>query len=211
MVVSWIRFAIKVEFLYNNSIAVKDVLFLFNGQLYCQINGIGMGNPLGPTMANIFLCHHEKNWINNCPNDFRPVFYRRYIDDTFILFNHPSHVSKFLNYINVQQPDIKFTSEIESNGKINFLDIVISKCDDNFTTSVYRKDTFTGLGMRFDSFIPNSFKSNVISCLIIRAFRICSTELLFSQELEFLKSFFQSNKFPFHFINKFFKKTISNI
>ena len=46
-------------------LAVKDVLFLFNGNLYSQVDGIGMGNPLGPTLANAFLCHHEKNGIQD--------------------------------------------------------------------------------------------------------------------------------------------------
>ena len=47
-----------------------------------QIDGVAMGNPLGPTLANLFLCHHETNWLSNyCPLEFKPVLYRRYIDD----------------------------------------------------------------------------------------------------------------------------------
>ena len=40
-------------------LAVKNVLFLFNGKLFSQFDGVGMGNPLGPTLANVFLCFHE--------------------------------------------------------------------------------------------------------------------------------------------------------
>ena len=29
-----------------------------------------MGNPLGPTLANAFLCFHEKEWLKQCPNEF---------------------------------------------------------------------------------------------------------------------------------------------
>ena len=36
-----------------------------------------MGSPLGPSLANAFLSYHEKNWLNNCPQGFKPVFYRR--------------------------------------------------------------------------------------------------------------------------------------
>ena len=43
-----------------------------------------MGNPLGPTFANIFLCHHENNWLENCLELFKPKFYRRYVDDLFL-------------------------------------------------------------------------------------------------------------------------------
>ena len=36
-------------------LAVKNVLFFFNGTLFSQFDGVGMGNPLGPTLANVFL------------------------------------------------------------------------------------------------------------------------------------------------------------
>ena len=37
------------------------------------------------------------------------VFYKRYLDDTFILFNHPSHGPLFLQYMNNQHPNGKRT------------------------------------------------------------------------------------------------------
>ena len=48
-------------------LAVKDVLFIFNDELFKQTNGVAMGSPLGPSLANIFLCHHETKWLNDCP------------------------------------------------------------------------------------------------------------------------------------------------
>ena len=38
------------------TIATKDLLFQFNGELYEQPNGVGMGSPLGPLVANTFMC-----------------------------------------------------------------------------------------------------------------------------------------------------------
>ena len=32
-----------------------------------------MGVPLGPTLANAFLCHYEKLWLDSCPPEFKPV------------------------------------------------------------------------------------------------------------------------------------------
>jgi len=69
----------KLNFTQFLSLAVKDALFIFNEKLYCQKDGIGMGNPLGPTLANVFLCFHEQRWLDNCPSEFKPVFYKRYI------------------------------------------------------------------------------------------------------------------------------------
>ena len=63
--------------------AVKDNNFAFNGQLYDLIDGVAMGSPLGPSMGNIFMCALEQKCLNGCPSEFKPVFYRRYVDDTF--------------------------------------------------------------------------------------------------------------------------------
>ena len=192
-------------------LSVRHVLFFFYNALYNQINGVGMGNPLGPTLANAFLCHHEIKWLDNCPSDFKSIFYRRYVDDTFILFRDPSHVAKFLDYLNSQHSCIKFTVDIEDDTHLNFLDVDITKTENSFQTFVFRKSNFSGLGLQFDSSIPHHFRTNIISCLIDRAFKICSTELAFTLELKSLKQFFVGNNYPIIFIDKCFKKNINFI
>ena len=82
------------------------------------------------------------------------IIYRRYIDDTFLFFKSASHIPKFLHYLNSKHSSIKFTCDVETNSKLNFLDILIHNNLNKFETSVYRKPTFTGLGMKFNSFIP---------------------------------------------------------
>ena len=42
-----------------------------------------MGSPLGPTLANDFLYHYEKTWLNECPPQFKLVVYSRYVDNMF--------------------------------------------------------------------------------------------------------------------------------
>ena len=68
-------------------LATKESYFIFNGLLYKQVDGAAMGSPLGPSLANAFLSYYEKNWLNNCPQGFKPVFYRRYVDDIFYSSN----------------------------------------------------------------------------------------------------------------------------
>ena len=64
----------KIEFKELLSLATKESYFIFNGQLYKQVDGVAMGSPLGPTLANAFLVHFEKNWLQNCPSDFKPHY-----------------------------------------------------------------------------------------------------------------------------------------
>ena len=101
-----------------------------------------MGFPLGPTLANVFLCYHEKIWLQNCPSEFKPVIYRRYVDHTFLLFRS-KHIEKFQNYLNRHHKNIKFTSETKNENSISFLDMKITNENSKFMTSVYCKLTFS--------------------------------------------------------------------
>ena len=75
--------------------ALQNNLFNFDGKIYKQTDGVAMGSLLGPSLANAFLCFHEQIWLNDCPEDFKPVYYRRYVDDIFALFRSPDHLEKF--------------------------------------------------------------------------------------------------------------------
>ena len=46
--------------------------FIFDYLLYKQVDGVAIGSPLGPTLANAFLCHYGKEWLDNCPVLFKP-------------------------------------------------------------------------------------------------------------------------------------------
>ena len=58
-----------------------------------------MGKPLCPTLANICMCFHEQNWLEQCPSEFAPILYKRYINDTFVLFKDKAHVHLFLTLL----------------------------------------------------------------------------------------------------------------
>ena len=54
-------------------LATTESSFIFDNKLYKQIDEVAMDSPLGPTLANAFLCHYEKIWLNECPSQFKPV------------------------------------------------------------------------------------------------------------------------------------------
>ena len=189
----------------------RDNLFMFNKNLYLQIDGAPMGGCVSPTLANIFLGHHEKSWLDNCPVEFRPTFYTRYVDDTFTLFHNEDQAKKFLGYLNSQHPSIKFTMEIEKNNQLPYLDVLVKKQNSSFETDVYRKSTFTGLGMKFNSKISEIYKYNLVNCLLERAFKICSSEYNFRSSLEKLRKYFYQNSFPVHFTEKIINQKLSSL
>ena len=108
-------------------LCVNDNHIIFNGKYYRQFEGFAMGSPLSAPMAILFLCHHEEQWLHECPQEFKPLLYRRYVDDTFLVFQKHHHLDVFLKYINSKHQNIKFTMEREFDNKISFLDLNISK------------------------------------------------------------------------------------
>ena len=120
------------------------------------------------------MCHFENIWVEICPSHFKPIIYRRFLDDTFSLFRSKDHVEKFRNYLNKQHKNKKFTSEIEENGSLSFLDIKISRENNKFVTSIYRKPTFSGVFTNFESFIRDIYKCRLIETLLHRSCILCS-------------------------------------
>ena len=139
---------------------MSESLILFDQEFYKEHDGVAMDSLLGPALANVFLCYHENILLKNCPSEIKPIIYRRYVDDTFLLYRSKHHIEKFRNYLNLQYKNIKFTFETENENSISFLDIKITRDNNKFMTSVYRKPTFIGVFSNFGSFIPKSCKCN---------------------------------------------------
>ena len=55
-----------------------------------------MGGFLSPTVANIFLNYFKTKYLTEHPADFKPPFYRRYLDDTFLIINNEQQAKQFL-------------------------------------------------------------------------------------------------------------------
>ena len=97
--------------------------FLFNDILYQQVDGVIMGSPLGPTMANFFLAVLEMEWLSDTCGE-RPTLYLRYVDDIFAIFRQGADIDAFLAKINCSHPNLKFTVE-KANETLPFLDVEI--------------------------------------------------------------------------------------
>ena len=170
-----------------------------------------MGFPLGPTLTNVFMCHLENIWLENCPSHFKTIVYRRFVDDTLLLFPSKNHVERFRNYLNKQHKIIKPTTEIEENGSLSFLDIKISRENNKLVTSVYRKPTFSEVFTNFESFIPDIYKRGLVETLLYSSFRLCSNYENFPREIETLKSIIKRNSYPHNLVNHCMERFLNKL
>ena len=154
-----------------------------------------MRSPLGP-MANVFLSFYEVKWLEQCPKEFKPVFYRGYVDDIVVLFESAEHLSQFRDYFNTCHSNMPFFFKQEKNGKLSFLDVEVSREKENFVTTVYRKTTFNGKYTHFESFLPTVYKLGMVYTLAYHCFKICSDWVKCHEELSFLKQIFLTNRYP---------------
>ena len=74
-------------------------IFSLNGQLYRQTDGVSMGSPRDPTLANIIMTEFEELIIKPLLNLGMIKFYKRYVDDTLIL-TKPSDLTNILSKFN---------------------------------------------------------------------------------------------------------------
>ena len=91
--------------------------------IFCNLlDDVAMGSPLGSTLDNIFKYSFENKWLKDCPHSVKPVFYKRYVDDIFVL--------------------LSFLDQAENERKLcclSFLNINIFVKRENFSLMFIRK------------------------------------------------------------------------
>ena len=188
------------------SVAVKQSFFIFDGKYYQQSDGVSMGSSLGPSMANAFLVYYENQWLDSCPNNIKPSVFKRYVDDIFVLFQNNTHLKEFETYLSSKHPNIRFTSKSEKDGMLDFLDISLTRCNDKFVTSIYKKPMASEIYSHFESFIHHKMKYSLVWTMLFRVFSICSNWTVFHKNLDSLKTMFIKNGYPLTFIDSVIRR-----
>ena len=102
-------------------LCTKELHFSFNGKIYKQVDGVVMGNPLGPVIANIFMVELENKEVPALSNSLQSWY--RYVDDT-IAFVKEDQIENIVSILNNHHKDIKFTHEFEEDGAIPLLGVI---------------------------------------------------------------------------------------
>ncbi|XP_050299987.1 uncharacterized protein LOC126738616 isoform X1 [Anthonomus grandis grandis] len=185
-------------------ICLKQNFFNFDNETYIQEDGLAMGSPLSPLLADTFMNHFESNNIlNNNPYLSNILYYYRYVDDCILLWNgNKQHLSDFLSFINNIHPKIKFTLEVEINKTITFLDLLIKNVNNKHDFEIYRKPSHTGTIIHNESFHPFSHKAAALNSYVNRALQIPQTTESRDRELNIIKQIAQTHNFSPNLVDK---------
>ena len=147
--------------------------FQFDNKHYLQIGGTGMGTKL------------------------RPLVWKRYIDDIFIIWQHgQDELTKFVSHLNAKHKTIKFTEE-RSTTSINFLDITVNLSKNGkIITSLYCKPTDSHNYLLYLSEHPRHLLRGIPFSLFLRVRRICLNTLDFRQNSLMLATHFIRRGYP---------------
>ena len=187
-------------------LCTKEIHFSYNDMLYKQVDGVAMGSPLGPILANIFMVELEESLIPTLSDKLRLWF--RYVDDTFT-FIKKDKIDDVIYILNNFHTNIKFTCVCENSNKISFLDVLVKReIDGSFSTGVYRKDSDTNIYINWNSYAPKEWKIGTLKGLFRRAFLTCSNKNNLDSEICHLKTVFKTlNNYP----SKVIYKSLNNV
>ncbi|XP_074029264.1 uncharacterized protein [Leptinotarsa decemlineata] len=119
---------------------------------YKQVKGAPMGSPLSPVLANLYM---------------------EDVDNVFVIWPHGSeNLHAFLNHINFLHPNLKFIMEVENNNSLPLLDVLITKSNNSFSHTVYRKPTHTNRYLIAKSHHHPAQLNSVLNSLIHRFIRL---------------------------------------
>ena len=138
------------------------LIFLFKGSFYDQVDGVSMGSPLAPVLANLFMGHNEKDWTTRaqrfCSIDEMSMTLAAYLRVNKILF--PFTVTSIPNTLTY---GLLSKRKYNVDNELAFLDVLVNNNPLNLQlTPVLRKKTFTGLLTNCFSFTSFSYKMGLV-------------------------------------------------
>lgn len=122
-----------------------------------------MGSPISAPLADLVM-EHLKNQILPTLN-FPIPFFKRYVDDIITAVLRDK-IDTILTAFNNFHPNLQFTFETETDNKISFLDIELTKKHNGqIITNWFRKPTHTGRYLNFHSSHPLTHKIKLVKNL----------------------------------------------
>ena len=180
-----------------------NVVMKTHDGFYRQVDGLAMGSPPAPLIANAWLSQYDPLIRGDAK------LYARYMDDILRSIKR-AEVRQKLAEINSYHPALMFTIEEENEHySLPFLDMLIMRLGTLLSSTWYNKPTDTGLIMNYHALAPRIYKRSVVAGFVHRIYRACSSWENFHASLEKAKCVLESNQYPPDFYEPVIQKAIA--
>ncbi len=140
------------------SFVLKNNTFTFGDAVYTQLNGTAMGTPLAVVYACMVIDNIERSVLSTNRN-LSPLFFRRYIDDYFIIMKSKEAATAFIEAFNSIIPSIRCPEPVISDTEGVMLDLTISKGQDFPNTGKFQTNLFQKTQNKYLYLPPSSYHS----------------------------------------------------
>ena len=167
----------------------------FEGKIWTQTDGTAIGKSISGDIAGIFMESYENEFVLDPKNNkFIPIFWKREIDDVYCLWQYgEENIGTFLDYLNGCHPRIRWTIEVEKEGKLPFVDLNLCLRTFRITAGIYRKGSHTLKYSTFSSNRPRAEQLGIIKSMLHRAHELCDEGEPLDTEKELLSNAFIAN------------------
>ncbi|XP_055715097.1 uncharacterized protein LOC129809288, partial [Phlebotomus papatasi] len=170
--------------------------FVYEDQYYHQIDGMPMGGPLSPVIADLVMDHALTSILNTIPENV--LCLTKYVDDIFCLIPHEK-VNDTLNAFNGFHHKLQFTVETETDGGIAYLDTYVIRQNQQLETMWYKKPIASDRMLSYHSKHPLQQKISTAIGLIKRVQKLTTTNRANTKNIIFSK--LRVNGYPPGLIN----------
>ncbi|XP_065642486.1 uncharacterized protein LOC136074113 [Hydra vulgaris] len=195
-------------------LCLSNCYFLHDSNIHTLVDAGPIGLSLMVVMAESFLQHYEDKALLQAQYLTPPICvksFKRYVDDIHSRFTNEAESERFLDLLNNQHTNIKYTIEKESDSHaINFLDLSITNNKSGtYLFKIYRKDAITNVQIKPRSCHDPKIIYGVFKGFIQRTFALCSKEHI-NHELKFLTEMFTENGYNKKILQNIVKKIKNN-
>lgn len=166
-----------------------------------------MGNLLSPLLADVFM----DNYIEEHVELEEKEKLWRYVDDICMITKMDEDATKsFVDSLNTLEGSIRFTSEYEIDGQLNFLDTTLTRDTLNKKIKVrwFRKTTAADRFLNYHSCHQLSIKRNIVKNMSARIMDATQDKSQQREDLNTLRNMFIKSNYPQRQIDKLIQDSL---
>jgi len=183
-------------------LVLSQRVFEFEGLLYKQLEGLFIGNNLSSIITEVFLGRLE---IEAKDKAWFPRVWMRYVDDVLAVVERDK-IDCVLSGLNNIHPSLKFTSEMESDNSLPFLDLRLIREGPKITIDIYRKPTDAPLCIPKLSHHHFSHKIAAFESYMFRMWNLPLNEERRQKEFHYLKRMAVLNGYETDLVDDIYQK-----